>query len=99
MWILQLIEHGDIVELDIKVLVDGFQGAPDGDVVLEFYRDCCIVVSKKGLWSSSHGSVEYSSNEYCNLVGEAVRWFVRVLKKLCGNVRAVAAGCEVRNIT
>lgn len=33
--VFELVEHGDVVELDVEVLVDGFQGAADGDVVLE----------------------------------------------------------------
>ena len=36
MWIFQLVEYYDIVELDIQVLIDGLQRAPDTNVVLEF---------------------------------------------------------------
>lgn len=35
MWILQLIEHGNVVEFDVEVLVNGFEGAADGNVVFE----------------------------------------------------------------
>lgn len=38
MWVLQLVQDNDVVELDVQVLVDGFQSAPDTDVVLELDR-------------------------------------------------------------
>ena len=31
--VFQLVEDGDVVEFDVEVLVDGFEGAADGDVV------------------------------------------------------------------
>ena len=31
-----LIPNTDIIEFDIQVLIDGFQGAVDGEIVLEF---------------------------------------------------------------
>ena len=34
-----LVEDADIVELDVEVLVDGLEGAADGDVVLELDGD------------------------------------------------------------
>jgi hypothetical protein len=33
--VLELVEYGDIVELYVQVLVNGFEGAPDRNVVLE----------------------------------------------------------------
>ena len=33
--VLQLVEDGDVVEFDVEVLVDGFEGAADGDVVFQ----------------------------------------------------------------
>lgn len=36
MWVFQFIDDLDIIEFDVEVLVDGFQGAPDEDVVFEF---------------------------------------------------------------
>ena len=45
-WILELIEDYDIVKFDVEILVDGFEGAANGDVVLEF--DCHGVV-RQGL--------------------------------------------------
>ena len=39
MRVFQIVEHGDVVEFDIEVLVDGFEGAADGDVVFEFNGD------------------------------------------------------------
>ena len=33
--VFQLVEDGDVVEFDVEVLVDGFEGAADGDVVFE----------------------------------------------------------------
>jgi hypothetical protein len=35
MWVLVQIEHVDIIELDVQVLVDGFEGTADADVVFE----------------------------------------------------------------
>ncbi len=35
----QLVEHADVVELDVEVLVDGLEGAADGDVVFELDGD------------------------------------------------------------
>ena len=62
----ELVQHGDVVELDVEVLVDGFQGAADGDVVFELDGDGWPdVIGWKGL-----------------LDGKGVLWFVRVLKKL-----------------
>lgn len=39
MRVLVQIEHIDIIELDVEVLVDGFEGPADTDVVLELDRD------------------------------------------------------------
>ena len=36
MRILQLLQHLDIIQLYIQELIDGFEGAFDGDVVFEF---------------------------------------------------------------
>lgn len=33
--VLVFVQHLDVVELDVEVLVDGFEGATDGDVVFE----------------------------------------------------------------
>ena len=33
--VFQLVEDGDVVEFDVEVLVDGFEGAADGDVVFQ----------------------------------------------------------------
>lgn len=33
------IEHVDIIELDVEILVDGFQGPADTDVIFELDRD------------------------------------------------------------
>lgn len=35
MWVLQLFYHGDVIEFDVEVLIDRFQGSTDLDVVLE----------------------------------------------------------------
>lgn len=35
--VLELVEHDDVVEFDVQILVDGFEGAADGDVVLELH--------------------------------------------------------------
>ncbi len=35
----ELVEHGDVVELDVEVLVDGLEGAADGDVVFQLDGD------------------------------------------------------------
>lgn len=33
--VFQLVEHDDIIEFNVEVLVDGFEGATDGNVVLQ----------------------------------------------------------------
>lgn len=33
--VLQLVDHLHILELDVKELIDGFEGAADGDVVFQ----------------------------------------------------------------
>lgn len=38
MGVLPLLHHRDIVQLDIQKLVDGLEGPPDGEVVLELNR-------------------------------------------------------------
>ena len=43
MRILDLVEDDDVVEFDVEVLIDGFEGAADGDVVFEFDGDCCLI--------------------------------------------------------
>lgn len=39
MRVLDKVQHFDIVQLDIQVLIDGFQDTPNADIVLEFDRD------------------------------------------------------------
>jgi len=39
MRVFELLEHGDVVELDVQILVDGFEGAADRDVILELHSD------------------------------------------------------------
>jgi len=48
MWILQLINHRNVIEFDVEVLVDALEGAADGDVVFEL---------------DGHGSVDESFEE------------------------------------
>ena len=67
----ELVQHGDVVELDVEVLVDGFQGAADGDVVFELDGDGWPdVIYLEGVvgWEEERR--------------KRVLWFVRVLKKL-----------------
>lgn len=35
MRVFEFVQHDDVVELDVEVLVHGFEGAADGDVVFE----------------------------------------------------------------
>lgn len=42
MWVLQLLNHRDILELDVEILVDALKGTADLDVVLEFDRDLVV---------------------------------------------------------
>lgn len=42
MRILHLLQHLDIIQLDVQELVDGFEGAFDGDVVFEFDGDLVV---------------------------------------------------------
>ena len=35
MWILEFFHHTDIIQLYVEVLIDGFEGSTDGDVVFE----------------------------------------------------------------
>lgn len=42
MRILQLLQHLDIIQLDVQELVDGFEGALDGDVVFELDGDLVV---------------------------------------------------------
>jgi hypothetical protein len=37
--VLEVVQNGDIVELDVEVLVDTLQGSADRDVILELHRD------------------------------------------------------------
>lgn len=40
MRVFELVEDDDVVEFDVEVLVDGFQGAADGDVVFQLDGYC-----------------------------------------------------------
>lgn len=42
MRIFQLLQHLDIIQLDVQELVDGFEGAFDGDVVFELDGDLVV---------------------------------------------------------
>ena len=42
MRILHLLQHLDIIQLDVEELVDGFEGAFDGDVVFELDGDFVV---------------------------------------------------------
>jgi len=42
MRIFDLFYHSDIIELDIKILIDRLQCSADLDVVLEFHRDFMV---------------------------------------------------------
>ena len=42
MRIFDLIHHFNIIELDVQELIDGFEGAADGDVILELDRDLMV---------------------------------------------------------
>lgn len=37
--VLEVVHDGDIVELDVEVLVDALQGSADRNVILELHRD------------------------------------------------------------
>jgi len=57
MWILQLINDRDVIELDVEVLVDALEGAADGDVVFEL---------------NGHGGVDKGFEEAASGVGASV---------------------------
>jgi hypothetical protein len=44
MWVLDLLDDADVLELDVEVLVHALEGAADLDVVLEL--DCDLVVDQ-----------------------------------------------------
>lgn len=56
MWVLDLLDDADVLELDVEVLVHALEGAADLDVVLEL--DCDLVVDQgleetvRGVWVS-----------------------------------------------
>ena len=54
MRVLQLLYHRDIVELDVEVLVDRFQGSADLDVVLELDGDLMV---DKSLEEAIHSAI------------------------------------------
>ena len=37
--VLEVVHNGDIVELDVEVLVDALQGSANRDIILELHRD------------------------------------------------------------
>lgn len=42
MGVLELLDDGDVVELDVEELVDALEGAADRDVILELDRDFVV---------------------------------------------------------
>ena len=42
MWILELVHHRDIVQLDIQVLIHALQRSADGDVIFQFDGDFVV---------------------------------------------------------
>ena len=40
--VFELLDDGDVLELDVEVLVDALEDAPDLDVVLELHRDLVV---------------------------------------------------------
>lgn len=59
MRILQLLQHLDIIQLDVQELVDGSEGALDGDVVFKFDGDLVVdegFEETVGLWVLAGGS-------------------------------------------
>lgn len=42
MWVLDLLDDLDVVQLDVEVLIDALERAPDLDVVLELDRDLVV---------------------------------------------------------
>lgn len=42
MWVLKLLHHRDILQLDVEVLVDALESAADLDIVLELDRDLVV---------------------------------------------------------
>lgn len=47
--VLEVVQNGNVVELDVEVLVDALQGSTDRDVILEFDRNLLKIVR---LWRS-----------------------------------------------
>lgn len=41
MWVFELLQHDDVVELNVEVLIDGFEGAADRNVVLKLNGHSC----------------------------------------------------------
>ncbi len=42
MWVFGFVEHGDVVEFDIEILVAGLEGATDEEVVFQLDRQCGV---------------------------------------------------------
>lgn len=52
--VFQFVQDHNVVEFDVEVLVDGLEGAPDGDVVFQLDRDGllgeCLEEAVRGAW-------------------------------------------------
>jgi hypothetical protein len=64
MGILDLLDDLDVVQLDVEVLIDALERAPDLDVILEL--DCHLMVDERleetaGFWFVSLASVSFLS--------------------------------------
>ena len=72
MRILQLLQHLDIVQLDVQELVDGFEGALDGDVVFELDGD--LVVDEGFEETVGVGGLDWGFVGGQDLVGKGGGW-------------------------
>jgi hypothetical protein len=50
--VLEVVQNGNIVELDVEVLVDALQGSADRDIILELHRDLLYACQNCMFYSS-----------------------------------------------
>lgn len=68
MRVFELVEDGDVVQFDVEVLVDGFEGPADGDVVFELDGQH-VVGERFEEGEEEHGEGERLSGGWGTLVG------------------------------
>lgn len=81
MWVLELVENGDVVQFDVQVLIHALQCAADGNIVFELDGDFVVdegfeEAEEQHRGRLGEGDLIYYRRAIRMALGSSIRWML-----------------------